>query len=1385
MSSISVTPLRRSFSTQASRQRPPPSTPPPPRRPLQPPPPRSAHGAEPWLRRPPSGAPPSYPRQSYPPSRRHQAFEEDDEMSASNILTSQQIEKQQQKQRAEELRTTKARDAWIRRLHMVEDEARKRGLDRIPPRTAQMEVSDALHDTYTTYLGRLNARSKTIQQALHRFPALEAQKRKIAHFKGKRDYVKHTIEHIQRQMDENIERVRDRRARAETELHQTEEQLQKWEDDIYHRVYASHWATSFHQLALCQKELKQVEQTCRELKYSIDWRAWRAEQLDIQHHHAWSNLTQLKAVGSEHHESNALFDQIHTSSTKLVSLIRELLPTFTAEQQSEDRVELRHRTAHLLPCFHAMDGIKRQGHDWRRLNRLLQIHIRLPEAVDHQLLDEKMKFPTVAGPDAARFIWSLAQDLETLSSSRGASEKYRKRCAEIESKSRQLFMAAHGVNRVLENILQDGFWLQNPALQTALGLKKYAILLPLVNYTKVSSDFRSFLRVTTNLFNQPTQPVALQKFAERLHQCYASLLMQAREVHDSYNRLLFGIVTHCLQNPDVSCSIAWLRRQNVQLARQHETAQALARLSDHAGLLGLERTKKTSIIDPHSLLGDLSLYSRNCLPVEYVTSPLHAEHVIGQLQRCNVVGLQVLSEYILLANTQRVFIFETGGRWAGDSMSLSSPAVLRPLLEDPDIVKVTHGSEATRNHLANSDIVPTACVDIAGQARRLRHVVRRKGPHHSTEEDLLRVHSFPRHWRSIASKSMLEVLCRLAWIPAYNLITFLNAMDPETLERIPLELRQGVLEEQGKLRTKARIEDDGPLTLGPLYWSGRGTAQSGAWPLDFVKERGTLRTNPNLVDLVRAIARSETNNLSLQREQNKVLTTEALKSEETRNCLAAYYLFTSFGEDLASIHRLLSIENPARAILWVMKNLHFKLLPQDVSRLELVEPFGSVNVPEEMWKPSLTEELMKQPKKWLMNVTGKISSIMANPKADTIMDRDHAEGIPSIPQSAELGDDEVRPAFEVTRYVGGQYLMPESGTKAEVKRLHSRKDSHTARLLPAREKASMQIQRKAAAGQFARATKANTAPLKTPPTDGHYIDFRQPEGKSSMRKLQAAIQRPRRSEVNGLLDILSADDLGMSSAVSNTKKDNPKLSMSTKAKHEASARNNDIAESGSLTVEGSLRLDSQAEIEVAKAMIRAAEQRLHEASASDSQNAKLLHGTKPSTEKSSLAEKPSAASASTNSRASQRAALKAVTDAQVPDADMEKPLKARPSSEQETDGSTQLGFSSPFFSDNGPVETANMTPPRASSAVEELRKLSQTAKALSAAPISAENTESARSSPSPSPSPRDIKSVPAEQVHGQTTPHWKKVRSTSRSTNSKERKSRTSGVRRPIKIRKP
>lgn len=139
-----------------------------------------------------------------------------------------------------------------------------------------------------------------------------------------------------------------------------------------------------------------------------------------------------------------------------------------------------------------------------------------------------------------------------------------------------------------------------------------------------------------------------------------------------------------------------------------------------------------------------------------------------------------------------------------------------------------------------------------------------------------------------------------------------------------------------------------------------------------------------------------------------------------------------------------------------------------------------------------------------------------------------------------------------------------------------------------------------------------------------------------MREVQAATQRTRHSEVDDLPDIQSAADLGMSNIALNTKKGNSELSMGTKAKHESSAQNHDIAEPGSSTVEGSLRLNSEAEIEVVTVMTRAAIQRLREASASDSQDAKLLHGTKPFIEKSSPTENLSAIPASITSQARAR-----------------------------------------------------------------------------------------------------------------------------------------------------
>jgi len=656
---------------------------------------------------------------------------------------------------------------------MVQDEARRCSLDRYPPPSAQSEISDALHETFNTYLGQLNARSKAIQRALNRFPALEAKARKIAHSQGQRDYVKHAIKQLHDKMREVIDRVCERRVRAQTELRETEEELQRWEDTIYGRVYALHWASSFQKLAACEKQLDKVDQTCRELKYSIDWRAWRIKQLDLQHDHALSALTETKAVGAEQHESTGLFDQVATSSERLVSLIHQLLPTSPTEPMSKDLVELRHRVTYLLPCFHdvSINVFSADAHNWRHVNRLLQTHIRLPQAVNHHLFEEEMKSYLEPCARAAHAIWALARDLEILIKSRSADRRYRKQCADIESKSEYMRVTISDFVGDLGTILQDGLLLQNPALQNAHGGNKYAVLLPFVHYRRIMTGLKANVSYTLRALSESTQLPALQDFAISLDQHAASLANDTRDFYQSYNELGLGIATHCLQNPDVAYSAVWMRQLNAQLAQQHETAQALAGLSNHTGIFDFHRTKKiASIIDPRTLLGDSKLYSRNPVPVEYVISPLHAQRAAEQLQQCSIIGMQMVHcfdgppHYITFASARRVYVFECEARRQRAGMSVSLHRILRPLLEDSNIVKVTHGFGVPRRSLIASGIVPGGIVDIAGsvrsQGRGLRHADRRVAPRHSGEEDLFLVDSLTRHWKSVAQKSMLEVLCR-------------------------------------------------------------------------------------------------------------------------------------------------------------------------------------------------------------------------------------------------------------------------------------------------------------------------------------------------------------------------------------------------------------------------------------------------------------------------------------------------------------------------------------------------------------------------------------------------------------------------------------------------
>ena len=746
--------VRRTFSVQSSQRRPPTSTPLPPRRPPPSPGPRSGNGTEPWLRRAPSSPLPS-PGLSSPSNR---AFAGDD-ASASIIVTSEQIEKQQRRERAEELQTRKAQQAWSNSLRIVQDEARNRGLDIYPSRSVQKVVMEELHETRMAYLAHLNARFEMVRDALLNARVHFDRHSRLARPKGQRDYAMHAISQTRKQMDDLIATVANRRDHAERQLRSTEDQIRNLYND----------GPAFRKLAACQQALRNLDQECRELAYTIHWKSWRAEQLEAQRFHARAVLEDLKAVGGPHQTlSHRIIDNTEAMQ-QLAIMIRSLMPSNLAETQAPELLELRHKISHLAPFFASMhEVLSTQGHVWRRLNRLDQTGFRLPEATDHQALPEKFRAHLEAAIENATQIEELAQDLSNLrnlkrnvskTSDPGTLNNTAKLTSTLIRFTKVLLVEA-------ELTLQDGLLLHNPTLESKLGLQKYAILLPFARYRQTVDEVRSVLR-SMDFYQKATHLTPLQQqFSMKLHDFSSHFYLTMRRYLQDVGTLGLDIVTNCLQQPDATYNAAWLERD----CRQHEIAKVLSKISRNESLLFPQHTSTHRIIK--DLLGNEGnkplLYANNSIPVDYVICPLRAQRLLEELQQCPVLGVQLAFvsgkvEYVLLASSHTVIIFECEDLlWAGRTR-----AYFERLLEDPDVVKVMYGAQDIQRGLTKSGIVPRSVVDIdcAGhrhfrKTKSLSPSLRSRAQQNTDKDDLLQLYSLNRSWKSIAQKNMLEVLCR-------------------------------------------------------------------------------------------------------------------------------------------------------------------------------------------------------------------------------------------------------------------------------------------------------------------------------------------------------------------------------------------------------------------------------------------------------------------------------------------------------------------------------------------------------------------------------------------------------------------------------------------------
>ncbi|KAK5951359.1 hypothetical protein OHC33_007415 [Knufia fluminis] len=899
--STPVTVFRRSFSAQTCRQRSPPATSPrqPPRPNPRPLPPRAP---------PPQRGPlsPVYGRPAPEPSYTDADF-------ANIVATSEDYERKKQADRRANLEYERAYDQLLFGIQHAQKKLVQYGFDEYPTVSVRQLVLDALHETRINYLAQVG-------RFLDNFRASADRQLKLAVLTGRRDYKLYCLQQ--------------QRSRVEHKLARIEKQIV----DVYKPMVA----TLQRALGQIDQKFSELSFSHKEAKFVTKWMEWRAHQLEVQRNRVSASLLNLKAVGADLYTSQTLIDQVIDPAMALARLIRSLIALDPTSRYPKRLFDLRRRVAYLLPCFVAMGGLIAQGHEWRRLHRKHHISFRLPEAVDHEALYELLKTGLDWSQSNGRRMVELAAHVREWSKiGRGKAAAFEHKLDSVVRMLKEHIIGLNELGQGIDELMPDGFVLSSSAMEHKVGLAKYAILAPFYSYAQARSSTEVLLmnglknkysggmdpNSTLRDRNKGVISFGSPSFTQFVDWVAATISVQRSLTRDFYrlvNQLIIDVVTISLQRPKATYEAAWMTTKNDELAQQHETRQALANIVKHARQAGLEPTTDTPVFEPLRLLGALDLYSRSNVPVNYLISDPHASRVLEGLEQCPLLGMQAFIsrglQYMLLATTAEVFIFEGEHFQHGPR----NGSFFKRLLEDANIVKVTHDLPTLNEHFAKSGVIPRSVFDI--KSRNPPRSVRRS----DRAKDGPPLYSLPRTWVTISNKSMLEVMCHLAFIPAYNLITFLNAMDISTMKNFPTHLQQSIRQSQEHLRAQAGE----PISFGPLIWDREATAQSRLWPKSFTALHAKVEAGrPTMVEFVQAIARDFTRKLSLQSKHSIKLSPQELNSEALRTQLAAYYLYTSFGVDLPAIRNLLSIENPAKAILRVSTQLRMRLYDDHRSRL--------------------------------------------------------------------------------------------------------------------------------------------------------------------------------------------------------------------------------------------------------------------------------------------------------------------------------------------------------------------------------------------------------------------------------------------------------------------
>lgn len=168
----------------------------------------------------------------------------------------------------------------------------------------------------------------------------------------------------------------------------------------------------------------------------------------------------------------------------------------------------------------------------------------------------------------------------------------------------------------------------------------------------------------------------------------------------------------------------------------------------------------------------------------------------------------------------------------------------------------------------------------------------------------------------------------LAFLPVYNLLTFLNSVTPERLSGLHPDVQSSILRARKLLRERAGENEKSGLELGPVVWDHIGSSSMLRGGLS----RSLQGHKGSLLAIVEKAATSELIRLHGRMTERR---------SKDRDVLAAYYLYTTFAEDLPTIAAVLRGRNLATDILQLATRMKLPLHLEDRERLRVAAEASS------------------------------------------------------------------------------------------------------------------------------------------------------------------------------------------------------------------------------------------------------------------------------------------------------------------------------------------------------------------------------------------------------------------------------------------------------------